>query len=91
MIQNLKGEVQELMIRSEKSNTGFRYCFVRWAAYLRSCNIMFGDELAFEFHNSTQLLKQLTKVVHMVKKTSHVHECSRILVWLVVYKQYMMW
>ncbi|KAM0036981.1 hypothetical protein Hdeb2414_s0014g00432811 [Helianthus debilis subsp. tardiflorus] len=44
------------------------YRFVRWAAYLISCNIVFDVELSFEFHKSTQRLK-LTKVVHTVKKT----------------------
>ncbi|MFS8004188.1 hypothetical protein Hanom_Chr13g01222751 [Helianthus anomalus] len=67
MIQNLKGEVHELLTRSEKHDTGFRYRFVGSPAYLRSCNIVFGDELSFEFHNSTKLLK-MTKVVHTVKK-----------------------
>ncbi|MFS8032447.1 hypothetical protein Hanom_Chr17g01557891 [Helianthus anomalus] len=68
MIQNLKGEVHEALTRFGKSNTGFKYGFVGWPAYLRSCNIVFGDEHSFEFHNSTHLLR-LTKVVHIVEKT----------------------
>ncbi|MFS7904570.1 hypothetical protein Hanom_Chr01g00037661 [Helianthus anomalus] len=35
-IQNLKGEVEELLTRSEKANSGFRYIIVGWPAYLDS-------------------------------------------------------
>ncbi|KAM0033274.1 putative transcription factor B3-Domain family [Helianthus debilis subsp. tardiflorus] len=68
-VQNMKGEVKNIMTRSEKHGKGFRYGFVGWSTCLKTWKIKMGAELFFEFNNSSKLLR-LTKVVekHCVKK-----------------------
>ncbi|KAJ0763378.1 putative REM family protein [Helianthus annuus] len=61
-VQNLTGEVKNIMTRSEKHRKGFRYGFVGWSNYLKAWNIKIGAELFFEFNNSSKVLT-LTKVV----------------------------
>ncbi|XP_021986055.1 uncharacterized protein LOC110882312 isoform X1 [Helianthus annuus] len=61
-VQNLTGEVKNIMTRSEKHRKGFRYAFVGWSNYLKAWNIKIGAELFFEFNNSSKVLT-LTKVV----------------------------
>ncbi|MFS7898974.1 hypothetical protein Hanom_Chr00s037565g01773071 [Helianthus anomalus] len=68
-VQNMKGEVKNIMTRSEKHGKGLRYGFVGWSTCLKTWKIKMGAELFFEFNNSSKLLR-LTKVVekHCVKK-----------------------
>ncbi|KAJ0805452.1 putative transcription factor B3-Domain family [Helianthus annuus] len=61
-VQNMTGEVNFIMTRSEKNRKAFRYAFVGWLNYLKAWNIKMGAEMFFEFNNSSKVLT-LTKVV----------------------------
>ncbi|KAJ0496061.1 putative transcription factor B3-Domain family [Helianthus annuus] len=61
-VQNLTGEVKNIMTTSKKHRKGFRYGFVGWSSYLKAWKIKIGSELFFEFYKSTKLLR-LSKVV----------------------------